>query len=323
MVVDSPIDITSDITDQCSGLCSLSFNFGESACIVGVGGSFITSEYDSPPTDSKYFVKYKGVDYKPSSLLIVNKSLHLYNGKRTDAELIVLLFGTGDGADKRLTISVPIEQTQRGGSDLTDSGKIVKAIMTAVTSSSDRSAAAYFESGSVYTLNSVIPSEAPFYTYIGNDLYRDQTLVNYVVFPRSSSIYVPASTIASFNKITTQFVPPINFTPTNVAAYNSLGANIRDSNDVFIECSPAGDDGVILYQTTTTAGSSAANGDTPFTNIVENDIFVVGLQIIIFGFVGIIMVFLAYKLLMIISPVEKSATAGGGGGGARGGSGAK
>jgi hypothetical protein len=314
MVIDSPIDINSDITDQCSGLCALSFNFTDSVCVVVPRREYLAADYDSHTDDSKYFVKYKGVDYKPYKIEISNKSLHLYNGKRTDAELFVFLSGSGAGSGKQLVISIPIEQMQQGASEIKSNGKIVSAIINAITPSNIDMTSAIFESGSTYNLNNVFPSEEPFYTYIGKEMYRSDergSLVNYVVFPRSSSIYVPASIIVNFNKITKQFVSPLNYIPKNVAAYNSSGANIRESNDVFIECSPAGDDGVILYQTTKDGAAASSDakldGDTPFTNIVENDMFVVGIQIIIFGFIGIIIVFLAYKLLMIVSPAEKSA----------------
>lgn len=323
MGIDSPIDINSNnITDQCSGLCALNFNFQDSKCVVTKADTSTLGimAYD-PGTDSKYVKIFKGVKYEVGNIYIYNNSLHLYNGKRTDAELIITLSGSGgDGAGKNMFICIPIEQKASSGAETKINGSIITSIIMAIDSSktgirtatSSDNAAVKFASGDTYNLNNIVPSQQPFYTYIGNAPYQSSgPLINYVVFPRSSSIYVPTSAIERLNKITTPSKSPISGVPQNSATYNSAGANASEDSDVYIECSPAGSDGVQLYQASSdgadgvagVAGDSAKS-NASFTNFIESDMFVVGIQIILFGFVAILTVFVANKIIRGISSVS-------------------
>jgi hypothetical protein len=317
MGVNSPVNITGDISDQCSGLCSLSFNFSDSACTVKkLDPTALNVSYvDSNPANTLY----KNGNYIVHHIEIYNRSLHRYNGRRTDAEMLIYFNGTGDSASQTMVISVPIEAQSSSGVEIKSNGAIITSIIKTIkTNSESAELAVKFNSSNssstMYNLNDLIPSQQPFYVYVGNKLYESSSsnLVNYVVFPRGSSIYVSADTITHLNKITTPFESPVSGVPQNSVTYNSVGANASESSDVYIECSPAGDDGVILYQTTTDGSAASQNklnagdGDISFTNVVENDMFVMGIQIILFGFIGIIIVFLAYKLLTIVSsPPER------------------
>lgn len=323
MGVNSPVNITGDISDQCNGLCSLSFNFSDSACTVKkLDPTALNVSYvDSNPANTLY----KNGNYIVHHIEIYNRSLHRYNGRRTDAEMLIYFNGTGESSSKTMVISVPIEAQSSSGVEIKSNGAIITSIIKTIkTNSESAELAVNFNSSNssatMYNLNDLIPSQQPFYVYEGNELYSSGSIGSkvliYVVFPRGSSIYVSADTITHLNKITTPFESPVSGVPQNSVTYNSVGANASESSDVYIECSPAGDDGVILYQTTTDGSAASQNklnagdGDTSFTNVVENDMFVMGIQIILFGFIGIVIVFLAYKLLTLVSsPPEKPAPA--------------
>ena len=328
MAINSPINITSDITNQCSGLCSLSFYFSDSVCsVIKDGAGAIKATYVEE--SGKLGTKYNGDTYKVDKIVIYNKSLHRYNGRRTDAEMLIHLSDSSNSS-KKLIISIPIESQSSSGAEIQPNGAIVSAIIKTIPSStqgiktatqSDLLAVKFNSTNNTYNLNYLIPSQQPFYTYVGNPLYeRSGDITRYVVFPRGSAIYVSANTIEHLNKITTPFELPISGVPKNGSAtYNPDGANASETGDVYIECSPAGEEGVILYQTTKDGSAAAAaktggtSGDASFTNVVEQDWFVLGIQIIFYGFIGIIVVFAGYKLLMVMSPAEKSASSGGGG----------
>jgi hypothetical protein len=320
MGIDSPIDINSSITDQCSGLCALKLNFQDSYCNVSKydASALKTSAYDPTTDAAKYVKNFKGINYEATTIIIYNNSLHLYNGKRTDAELLILFSGTGgDGAGKTMVVSIPIEQKPSSGAETKINGSIITSIIMAMDSSkvdirtatSSEPLAVKFASGDTYNLNNIIPSQQPFYTYIGNAPYESTgSLINYVVFPRNSSIYVPTSAIERLNKITTPSKSPVSGIPQNSATYNSAGANASEDSDVYIECSPAGSDGIQLYTSTTDSGAAAGGVDgesgkssVSFTNIIESDMFKVGIQIILFGFVAILIVFIANRIFRGVS----------------------
>lgn len=317
MGIDSPIDINSNITDQCSGLCALNLNFQDSNCNVSKfdASALNTSVYDPSTDAAKYVKNFKGINYEVDNIIIFNNSLHLYNGKRTDAELLIVFEGTGgDGAGKKMLVSIPIEQKPSSGAETKIDGSIITSIIMAMDSSktgirtatSSDSVAVKFASGDMYNLNNIIPSQQPFYTYIGYAPYQSSgSLYNYVVFPRNSSIYVPTSAIERLNKITTPSKSPVSGVPQNSATYNSAGANASEDSDVYIECSPAGSDGVQLYQAKSDSGAAGVDGrsvsSASFTNIIESDMFIIGIQIILFGFVAILIVFIANKIITGIS----------------------
>jgi len=314
MGIDSPIDINSNITSKCSASCALNFKFQDSTCVVKkVRASNLLAMYDPAATADTYFTNFGGKElkYEVDRIKIINNSLHMYNGKRTDAELQIIFRGTTGATGKNMIISIPIEQKESSGAETKIDGSIITSIIMATGSSTagirtaitSDSVAVKFASGDLYNLNNIIPSQQPFYTYIGNELYSDGgDLYNYVVFPRSSSIYVPTSAIEHLNKITTPSKSPVSGVPQNSATYNSAGANASEGNDVYIECSPAGSDGVQLYQATSASGAAAGvDGDgsvssASFTNIIESDMFKVGIQIILFGFVAILIVFIGNRI---------------------------
>ena len=317
MDINSPINITSNITNKCSVSCALEFNFQDSVCMVNkMGADALRMSYD-PSSDSKYIKKFKGVNYNVSHITIYNNSLHLYNGKRTEAELQIEFSGTtGVDAGKAMIISIPIEQKMSAGAETKLNGSIITSIIMAIDSSktgirtatSSDNAAVKFASGDMYNLNNLIPSQQPFYEYIGNAPYQSSgTKYNYVVFPRDSSIYVPTSAIERLNKITTPSKSPVSGVPQNTATYNSAGANSgEDNNEVYIECAPAGSDGVQLYKEKSATGSdtTGSSSDASFTNIIESEWFIIGIQIILFGFVAIIIVFIGYKIFRSVSTSE-------------------
>lgn len=312
MDINSPINITSNITNKCSGSCALDFNFQDSVCMVNkMGADALRMSYDSSTDVSKYFKTFKRAKYEVSHITIYNNSLHLYNGKRTEAELQIEFSGDAGNA---MIISIPIEQKMSAGAETKLNGSIITSIIMAIDSSktgirtatSSDNAAVKFASGDKYNLNNLIPSQQPFYEYIGHAQYQSsgKTSYNYVVFPRDSSIYVPTSAIERLNKITTPSKSPVSGVPQNTATYNSAGANSgEDNNEVYIECAPAGSDGVQLYKEKSATGSdtTGSSSDASFTNIIESEWFIIGIQIILFGFVAIIIVFIGYKIFRSVS----------------------
>ena len=316
MGINSPINITSNIANKCSGLCALNFNFQDSACVVNKLGSYsLNMTYDPNSDETKYYKTFKDLPYEVTTIRLVNNSIHRYNGARTAAELLIFFSGIKSNSSKRMIISIPIEEKASSGAETNLNGSIINSIIMAIDSSktgirtaeSSDNAAAKFSSGSMYNLNNLIPSQQPFYTYIGNNPYEaeDGNLVNFIVFPRDSSIHVPTSAIERLNLITTPFVPPVSGVPQNTATYNSAGANAGElDNDVYIECAPAGSDGVQLYQANDDPDKDKRNAkiDSPaFTNIIESEWFIIGLQIILFGFVAVIIVFIGYRIFRTVS----------------------
>lgn len=316
-MADAPINIpagSSNVTN-CKGTCSLNFTYTDSVCNANTATDTSISIPAYEP-NSQMSVKYRGISYTPSKIEIYNGSLHTYSGSRAEAELMVWHNGTGgDGAGKTLIISVPI--TSSGGA-AAGAGIIVDRIMTQTTTESTASSpvSVNFSGDSAnpiktFNLKMLIPSQKPFFTYLGKPPYATSgSVVNYVVFPRNSAavITVSSAAMAAFKRITTPYVPPTSSMPVNSVSYNAVGANAGSagpSDNLYIDCSPAGDDGVVLYKqgvmadgTTTGDFNMAENatGSLSETNILESDIFITIVQFVVAALLAFIIVYIAYAM---------------------------
>jgi carbonic anhydrase len=317
MSYDSPVNIDSNVQRPCQGLCSLSFKYSDTLCTANKitdGGGFqaIVASYEP---NSETVVTYKGIVYRPVALVIYNKSLHKYDGAQTDGELHAYHVGTGgEGAGKTLIISIPIQQ---GDSATTIGSQTIDTILktmpassiTKESSSSSPIAITFKNDVRTYNLKTIIPSKTPFYAYVGNAPYSTTSAtINYVVFPRSASLYVSQSAMDNFKAIVKPVAPPVAGQPSNTVTYNGTGANSGASgsdDNLYIQCSPAGDDGVILYKQglykdgSTTGDfkqAEMATGDLADANFLESEIFILIVQFVIAAFLAFIIVYVAYLL---------------------------
>jgi carbonic anhydrase len=294
----------------------LSFKYSDTLCTAnkitdGIGFQAIVASYEP---NSETVVTYKGIVYRPIALAIYNKSLHKYDGAQTDGELHVYHTGTGgEGAGKTLIISIPIQQgdSSTTGSQTIDT--ILKTMpassITKDSSSSPPIAVTFKNDVRTYNLKTIVPSKTPFYAYVGNAPYSTTSAtINYVVFPRSAALNVSQSAMDNFKAIVKPVVPPVAGQPSNTVTYNATGANTGASgadDNLYIQCSPAGDDGVILYKqglykdgstTGDFAQAEQATGDLADANFLESDIFILIVQFVIAAFLAFIIVYLAYLL---------------------------
>jgi len=317
MSYDSPVNIDSNVQTPCQGLCSLSFKYSDTLCTANkitdsAGFQLIVASYEP---NSETVVTYKGIVYRPLALAMYNKSLHKYDGAQTDGELHVYHTGTGgEGAGKTLIISIPIQQ---GDSATSIGSQAIDAILktmpassiTKESSSSSPVAITFKNDVRTYNLKTIIPSKTPFYAYVGNAPYSTTSdTINYVVFPRSAALYVSQSAMDNFKAIVKPVVPPVAGQPSNTVTYNATGANTGASgadDNLYIQCSPAGDDGVILYKqglykdgstTGDFAQAEQATGDLADANFLESDIFILIVQFVIAAFLAFIIVYVAYLL---------------------------
>ena len=326
MSYDSPVNIDSNVQTPCGGLCSLSFKYSDSLCTAYKdtdenGFQVILASYEH---NSETVVTYKGIVYQPIALVIYNKSLHKYDGSRTDGELHVYHTGTGgEGAGKTLIISIPIQQgdSSTTGSQTIDAilqtmpaarargGAAASAPITKDSPSSSAVAIRFKNDVRTYNLKTIVPSKTPFYAYVGNAPYSTTSAtINYIVFPRSAALNVSRVAMDNFKAIVKPIVPPVAGQPSNTVTYNATGANTGASgsdDNLYIQCSPAGDDGVILYKQglykdgSTTGDFAQAEqimGDLADANFLESDIFILIVQFVIAAFLAFIIVYTAYLL---------------------------
>jgi len=311
MAANSPINISSsDGIPTCNETCEFTFKYSDSACVVRkitLSGGFqcLLVPYESGNASTS--VKHKGITYVPVWCGIFNSSFHEFDDEKSSGELLIAHGGSGgDGAGKTLIVSIPISVTE---GDMNEPGKIIdtiiKAVPNEVTPSTDSSSSTYevkFPTGNnLFNLSNIIPSKEPFYTYIGNFFYSTASeTINYIVFPKSVACTISAETASTLNKRVSPIRPPTTSMPVNSVSVNSKGANARKSGEIYIECNPTGDDGVILYKKSLKGDPATDSIDgvaVSSESIFESEIFLFGIYIIC-ALLGVAIIIIILKLIL-------------------------
>lgn len=303
MSYNSPIDFTSGTAySACSDTCKFTFKYSDSSCTVRKFTIFdqqcLYASYDTGNSSTN--VVYNGISYVPTGCLIFNGSFHTYDKQKSPGEVVILHEGSGGaGAGKLLLVCVSISISDT--STLSESGEIIdqiiKTIPKAQVSKSDESSSPFGVKG-LYNLSQIIPENAPYYTYIGNAFYSTRSdAINYVVFTQGNVCKISKEALTNLNAVVKKINAPTTSMPVNTASLNSIGANGSSSNQIYIECKPTGDDGVILYKKSLKGGVDGGALDeealsTPSSDIFENQTFL--------GLIGFFCAILFFGLLFYL-----------------------
>ena len=313
MSYNSPIDFNSGTAyTQCSDTCKFTFKYSDSSCTVRKFTIFdqqcLYASYDTGNSSTN--VVYNGISYVPTACLIFNGSFHTYDKVKSPGEVVILHQGSGGtGAGKLLLVCIAI--TISDTSTLSESGEIIdqiiKTIPKAQVSKSDESSSPFGVKG-LYNLSQIIPENAPYYTYIGNAFYSTRSeAINYVVFTQGNVCKISEAAMTNLNAIVKKINAPTTSMPVNTASLNSIGANGSSSNQIYIECKPTGDDGVILYKKSLKGGSEGVLDEealsSPSSDIFENPMFI--------SIIGLICVILFFGLIFYIFKYYKDRDSGG------------
>ena len=282
MSYNSPIDFTSGTAySSCSDTCKFTFKYSDSSCTVRKFTIFdqqcLYASYDTGNSSTN--VVYNGISYVPTACLIFNGSFHTYDKSKSPGEVVILHEGSGGaGAGKLLLVCISISISDT--STLSESGEIIdqiiKTVPKAQVSKSDESSSPFGVKG-LYNLSQIIPENAPYYTYIGNAFYSTRSeAINYVVFTQGNVCKISQAAMTNLNAIVKKINAPTTSMPVNTASFNSIGANGSSSNEIYIECKPTGDDGVILYKKSLKGDGSGLDGgvlDEAALSTQSSDIF--------------------------------------------------
>jgi hypothetical protein len=225
----------------------------------------------------------------------------------------------GTGAGKVLFVCIPI---QVGDSTTSSGGEIVSRIINTLTPANvplnnDQADAVRFTG--MYTLSNIIPKNAPYYTYIGNDFYSTTSKTNhYIVFTEENALKISSTANTNLKKMVKPINSPVTSMPVNSPSKNMMGANATSSNQLYIECKPTGDDGVILYKQS--LGGQPLEGAED-SAAPSNDVFSMQNKYLL-GLIVAILALLFVGLILAIVKYAMNRNSGGGGGGTGAGAGA-
>ena len=215
-----------NVKGNCDSKCSYGFSYSSSNSTATNNGIMINLTYDgskNPP------VSYNNKKYNVSTIMIICPSIHFYNNKNTNAEIIVEHTPVMGG--NPLYVCVPIIKSL----DSSTAGGILTEIITIVSTNAPKSGESTNLNLQNFSLKSIIPKK-PFFTYANTD--ANSLPGDYIVFNISDAIPLSSDTLTTLGQI----IQPYKIkTPGSALFYNPSGPNaITKSDDIYISCQPTG-----------------------------------------------------------------------------------
>jgi carbonic anhydrase len=229
----SPVDINKDnLSGNCQSKCSYRFQYMTSSCVATNRGDYISLSYDNTSNPS---VIYNDSGYKVDHVRIYSPSIHTYNGKRADAELIIV--HNSIAGLNPLLVCVPIKVNNVKTTDVEVLSSIIDTMLNNAPNNNETTNVNVFN----YNMNFFVPKK-PFYSYTGNLIYQPcGGKIDYVVFsPQQYTINISSISLERLQQLIT--IHPYKNASTNLESklfYNEKGSQIyATNNDIYIDCQP-------------------------------------------------------------------------------------
>jgi carbonic anhydrase len=275
------INISSkNVSGKCDLKCSYNFKYTECNLTARNNGVSIRLTCDNskiPP------VTYNNNKYVVNNITIYSPSIHIFNGKTTNAEIVVEHSAVNGGS--KLSVAVPIVSS----SNSTTASNLITEIIQGVSSNAPSNGETTNMNISGFTLQNIVPNK-PFYSYT-------DTTTDWIIFDILNAIPLNSSTLTNINQIIKPFPIP---TTGKELFYNSSGPNTTKIGEgIYISCKPTGSS---KEETEVTYTKNATTFD--LSNILNDPNTTLAFQIIIGCIIFILIFFLMSYIYSFISTGE-------------------
>lgn len=212
---------TSNIVGKCDAKCSYSFKYSDSNTSAKNHGTLIRLSYESaniPP------VVYNGDKYTVSYIQINSPSIHRFNNKQLDGEIIISHTPVKGG--KSLEVCIPMITSI----DTSNASKIITQIIKKIANNAPRKG----DMTSLHinlNLDTIVPRK-PFFMYTSNES-------NWIVYSQLEAIPLTSATLKTLRQI---IKPDAIKTKGGQLFYNSKGpeSGLQIGDGLYISCQPTG-----------------------------------------------------------------------------------
>lgn len=219
------INITrNNVVGKCDLKCSFNFKYPQSVLTITNNNtelSMVCENTNIPP------VVYNDQNYNVKRIILVSPSLHLFEGNKAVAELLIEHYPEKGG--KPLYVCIPITNS---GDTTTGSNLLANIIKTASTGAPKQNDSTVMKDSN-FTLQNIVPNK-PFFSYTGT---YGQTVCDYIVYGILYAIPLPNDSTNTLAQIIRPF--PLNLTGEKLF-YNSNGPNTSVKQGIYIDCVPTG-----------------------------------------------------------------------------------
>ena len=243
----SPINI--DVNNNyksCDMRCKYVFNYGQSTAILTNGTLNPSTNNPIIPgislgnyTQKNHTtVSYNNTDISESiNPIIFVPSLHTFDNKQADGELVIVHTGSG----KTVIVSIPIVA---GDSDNTLQAMLSNNLQSIPSLGKTKTVS------TLYSLNDYIPLNEPYYVYSGNMFFSTKRDCEFIVYSLKSAFNLNSSTLNTIKSIIKSKQYPICVNnPSNptcpTVLYNKTGASNSEGDEVYMDCNPTGHSGSV------------------------------------------------------------------------------
>ena len=208
----APINLSTNITQQCSSKCNLEYNYGLSSCSVTNKNTYLDIlAYDGNNTINSDMI---GKSLTVTGVRLYAPSLNSYNGFKSDAELII----THTGSGKTLYICIPVVTSEKEGLSAKWFSQVIPFLVGLKKNDSNSINVSNF------TLNDVIPKAA--FTIYENGTFdfggcAEDNII--ILFHKNVAINMKGKDYRALTKI----IVPASYAPTQTPPknlqFNSVG----------------------------------------------------------------------------------------------------
>jgi hypothetical protein len=227
MMLKEEINISpANVYGKCDLKCVYNYKYQESSLTAKNNGVNISLTYENGNVAP---VMYNNNKYIVAKILIFSPSLHIFNGSKVEAEIIVE--HTPEAGGPALFVCIPVVKS----ADTTSATTLVADVVRGVGSNAPAVNETTTMNIAGFTLDKIIP-KGPFFSYSGK--YSDAE-ADFIVYGKMYAIPVGNAVIAVLNKILKPFPLPMRGEKLFV---NQKGANSSGhiGDGIYISCQPTG-----------------------------------------------------------------------------------
>jgi carbonic anhydrase len=301
----APLNIVQNLqTDKiCKLKCSYQFTYAQTTLQIANYGFMlhITPDLVSTPP-----VIYNSSNYNLDSAVLMQPSVHQYNGVKADAELI-LYHLPASGTGNALMVCVPIKASS---SSTAATVNFFDMIMSTVSQTAASSGKRTIFNNSTFHFGRFVPM-TPYYAYSGTHIFQqgcrsDQATIDYIVYHAENSITMSPQAFSTLQRVIPNPQPVGAAMPASSNSgglfFNPNGPIPPNQPDIYIDCQPTGDDGEILAPAPRETGNLLANN--PLKKLMDMNIIQQAIKVVI-GLV--LMVFFWKVMVKVVKGVTSSA----------------
>ncbi len=251
-------------------------------------------------------VNYNSSNYNVVQGVLVQPSVHRYNGQRADAELVIW-HSPATGFGNPLCVCVPIKTSS---SSTAASVSFFDMIMSTVSQTAPSAGQNTIFNNNTFNFGRFVPM-TPYYAYSGTNMFSQtcrssQDTIDYLVYHSENAITISPQAYSTLQRVlpaaqTFSTAIPASSNPGGIF-YNPSGPIPPNQPDIYIDCQPTGDDGEILVPAKREPGNLLENN--PLKKLMDMNIIKQAVKVII-GLV--IMIFLWKMIERVVQGVTSSA----------------